>query len=219
MMLRPTCPRPRGVAVQGPAYGLRADSFDLSFVDGTFTFEGDTQTVVEAQSDRVLGDGSSWLSPRPRPPRRTGARSAMLGNVPLNNPVEISAKLITPASAARPPSPGRPGQALHADLKCDKMVAYYTGAREVTRVECTGGVKAQDGDRFARGERAEYDVPSGVLVVTGSPEARQGTTYVTGTKVRLTLGSERLEVENARIVVETAPASGGKKGKGGVKKP
>ena len=35
-----------GVAVQGPAYGLRADSFDLSFEEGTFTFEGNTQTVV-----------------------------------------------------------------------------------------------------------------------------------------------------------------------------
>jgi lipopolysaccharide export system protein LptC len=35
-----------GVAVHGPDYALRADSFDLSFEDGTFTFEGDTQTVV-----------------------------------------------------------------------------------------------------------------------------------------------------------------------------
>jgi lipopolysaccharide export system protein LptC len=35
-----------GVAVQGPDYALRADSFDLSFVDETFTFEGATQTVV-----------------------------------------------------------------------------------------------------------------------------------------------------------------------------
>lgn len=35
-----------GVAVQGPDYALRADSFDLSFADGTFTFEGSTQTVV-----------------------------------------------------------------------------------------------------------------------------------------------------------------------------
>jgi lipopolysaccharide export system protein LptC len=35
-----------GVAVQGPSYGLRADSFDLSFTDGTYTFEGDTRTVV-----------------------------------------------------------------------------------------------------------------------------------------------------------------------------
>jgi lipopolysaccharide export system protein LptC len=35
-----------GVAVQGPDYALRADSFDLSFPDGTFTFEGSVQTVV-----------------------------------------------------------------------------------------------------------------------------------------------------------------------------
>jgi len=35
-----------GVALQGPDYGLRADSFDVSLADGTFTFEGSTQTVV-----------------------------------------------------------------------------------------------------------------------------------------------------------------------------
>ena len=101
------------------------------------------------------------------------------------------------------------------DLRCEKMTAHYTESRDVTRVECTGGVEAQDGDRWARGERAEYDVPAGLLVVTGSPEARQGTTYMTGTKVRLTPGSERLEVENARILVDTPP----KKGKAGAKKP
>nr|WP_211194624.1 LptA/OstA family protein [Pyxidicoccus fallax] len=92
------------------------------------------------------------------------------------------------------------------DLRCDKSIAYYTQPREVTRVVCTGSVQAQDGDRMARGERAEYDVPSGVLVVTGSPEARQGTTYMRGTKVRLTLGSERLEVENAVIIFEPPPS-------------
>ncbi|GHG67655.1 LptA/OstA family protein [Comamonas sp. JC664] len=93
------------------------------------------------------------------------------------------------------------------DLKCDRMTANYTPQREVTRVVCTGGVEAVDGDRLARGERAEYDVPSGVLVVTGSPEARQGTTHMRGTKVRLTLGNERLEVENAVIVFESLPSN------------
>lgn len=148
-----------------------------------------------------------------------GTRPPMLGNVALNNPVEISAKLITGERNSATFTGDVQVKHRTLDLKCDKMVAYYTAAREVTRVVCTGGVQAQDGDRFARGERAEYDVSSGVLVVTGSPEARQGTTYVTGTKVRLTLGSERLEVENARIIVETAPAGGAKKGRGGAKKP
>ncbi|MCP3104733.1 hypothetical protein LZ198_38295 [Myxococcus sp. K15C18031901] len=93
------------------------------------------------------------------------------------------------------------------ELKCDKMTAYFTQPRVVTRVVCTGGVNAVDGDRMARGERAEYDVASGVLVVTGSPEARQGTTYMRGTKVRLTLGSEKLEVENAVIIFESPPST------------
>jgi lipopolysaccharide export system protein LptA len=148
-----------------------------------------------------------------------GVRPPMIGKVPLHNPVEITAKLITGERNSATFTGDVQVKHRTLDLKCDKMVAYYTPAREVTRVECTGGVQAQDGDRIARGERAGYDVPSGVLVVTGSPEARQGSTYVTGTKVRLTLGSERLEVENARIIVETAPLGGAKNGKGGAKKP
>ncbi|MFP2927965.1 LptA/OstA family protein [Pyxidicoccus sp. 3LG] len=126
-----------------------------------------------------------------------------LGPVNLKEPVQISADHVD-------------GERTHAtltgnvkvkhrtmDLRCDKMIAYYTQPRVVTRVVCTGGVHAEDGDRMARGERAEYDVVTGVLVVTGSPEARQGNTYMRGTKVRLILGSERLEVENANIIFES----------------
>ncbi len=148
-----------------------------------------------------------------------GTRPPMLGSVALTNPVEITAKLITGERNSATFTGDVRVKHRTLDLRCDKMVAFYTGAREVTRVECTGGVQAQDGDRFARGERAEYDVPSGVLVVTGSPEARQGGTYMTGTRVRLTLGSERLEVENARIVVETAPGAPPKRGKAGARQP
>ena len=164
----------------------------------------------------------AFFAAQPTPPAAGtdgGTRPPMLGNMPLNNPVEITAKLITGERSSATFTGDVEVKHRTLDLHCDKMVAYYTPSREVTRVECTGGVQAQDGDRIAKGERADYDVPSGVLVVTGSPEARQGTTYVTGTKVRLTLGSERLEVENARIVVETAPANGSKKGKPGAKKP
>lgn len=144
------------------------------------------------------------------------ARAPALGPVQLRNPVEISAKLVT----------GDRSQAVFTgdvqvkhrtmDLRCDKMTAFYTGAsQEVTRVQCAGNVRAVDGDRSARGERADYDVPAGVLVVTGSPEARQGSTFMSGTKVRLALGNERLEVENAKIIVETAPAAAAAKKKPG----
>lgn len=152
------------------------------------------------------------------------ARQPTLGPVQLRNPVEISAKLVT----------GDRSQAVFTgdvqvkhrtmDLRCDKMTAFYTGgSQEVTRVECAGNVRAVDGDRSARGERADYDVPAGVLIVTGSPEARQGTTFMSGTKVRLALGNERLEVENAKIIVETAPVTQKKKPgaapAGGARKP
>jgi len=90
------------------------------------------------------------------------------------------------------------------DLRCDKMIAYYNAAREVTRSECVGRVRASEGERTARGERADFDVPSGVLVMTGNPEARDRTTHLRGTRVRMTLGNENFEVENAVITVEPA---------------
>ncbi|GMU00277.1 hypothetical protein KH5H1_43970 [Corallococcus caeni] len=134
------------------------------------------------------------------PPTAPGTSLAPTG---LRNPVDLSADHVT----------GDRNQAVLTgnvvvkhqtmDIRCDKMTGYYNATRQVTRVVCAGNVRAVDGDRQARGERADYDVPSGVLVVTGSPEARQGNTYLTGTKVRLILGNERLEVENARILVDS----------------
>jgi lipopolysaccharide export system protein LptC len=35
-----------GVVIQGPDYAQRADRFELSFPEGTFTFEGSAETVV-----------------------------------------------------------------------------------------------------------------------------------------------------------------------------
>ncbi|XXF79134.1 LptA/OstA family protein [Myxococcaceae bacterium GXIMD 01537] len=134
-----------------------------------------------------------------------GTRPPMVGQTPLRDPVKISAKLVTGDRAQSVFTGDVLVTHRTMELRCDKMTAYYTQAQEVTRVECAGNVRAVDGDRTARGERADYDVPAGVLVVTGSPEARQGTTYMTGTRVRLTLGKDRVEVENAKIIVETAP--------------
>ncbi len=149
------------------------------------------------------------------PGAANAAKPPMLGQTQLRNPVEITANLVTGDRVQAVFTGNVQVKHRTMDLRCDKMTAFYTGAaQEVTRVECTGGVRAVDGDRSAKGERAEYDVPAGVLVVTGSPEAQQGTTRMVGTKVRLTLGNERVEVENARITVETAPANVGKPRKG-----
>ncbi|WP_395838855.1 LptA/OstA family protein [Archangium violaceum] len=100
------------------------------------------------------------------------------------------------------------------DLRCDKMIAHYNGPREVTRAECVGNVRAVDGDRTARGERADFDVPSGLLVVTGNPEARDPTTHLRGSEVRMTVGQSNFEVKDAVITVETAPLKEQRKGGG-----
>ncbi|MFY1826734.1 LptA/OstA family protein [Myxococcus fulvus] len=130
-----------------------------------------------------------------------------LGPVDLKEPVQITADLIEGGKSQATLTGNVKVKHRTLDLKCDRMTAYFAPPRVVTRVVCTGGVHAVDGDRMARGERAEYDVASGVLVVTGTPEARQGTTYMRGTKVRLTLGSEKLEVENAVIIFESPPSA------------
>jgi lipopolysaccharide export system protein LptA len=154
------------------------------------------------------------------PPAAAGAPAkgpSPLGPVDLKEPVQISADLITGEKTQAVLTGNVKVRHRTMNLRCDKMIAHYTQPRVVTRVVCTGGVQAEDGDRMARGERAEYDVTSGVLVVTGSPEARQGNTYMRGTKVRLTLGSERLEVENAVILFESpgsAPTPPRRKGAG-----
>nr|WP_216611707.1 LptA/OstA family protein [Myxococcus xanthus] len=142
------------------------------------------------------------------PTAGTGTRApGPLGGKELTEPVQINGDHVTFQKSQATLTGNVKVKHRTLDLKCDRMTANYTPQREVTRVVCTGGVHAVDGDRMAKGERAEYDVPSGVLVVTGSPEAHQGTTHMRGTKVRLTLGNERLEVENAVIVFESLPSN------------
>ena len=87
-------------------------------------------------------------------------------------------------------------------LLAPELTATYDDQGEINRVLARGGVEVIEGDRWARGANGDYDVPKGVLVVTGKPQARQGKTRMTGTKVTFTSGSEFLEVENAKSVIE-----------------
>jgi lipopolysaccharide export system protein LptA len=96
-------------------------------------------------------------------------------------------------------------------LTCDRLVAFYTANQEVTRIECAGNVEAEDGNKWAKGQRADFDNVNGILIVTGTPQARQGATLMEGTKVTFHVGRDLMVVDNARIVLESLPAR--KKGK------
>ena len=87
-------------------------------------------------------------------------------------------------------------------LLAPEVTAHYDEAGDVDRVLARGGVEVTEGDRWARGQNADYDVPRGMLVVTGKPTARQGKTRMKGTKVTFMTGAEFLEVENAVTVIE-----------------
>lgn len=87
-------------------------------------------------------------------------------------------------------------------LTAPELTAYYNDAGDVTRAKARGGVEVVEEDRWARGQFADYDVPTGVLVVTGKPQARDAKTRMKGTKVTFYSGTEFLEVENATTVVQ-----------------
>src|SRR5258708_34702889 len=65
-------------------------------------------------------------------------------------------------------------------ITCDRLVAHYTQAQEVKRVECDGNVEVIDQDKWAKGDHADFDNITGILIVTGNPEAKQGANHVQG---------------------------------------
>jgi lipopolysaccharide export system protein LptA len=87
-------------------------------------------------------------------------------------------------------------------MRSPELTAVYDEAGTITRVQARGGVEATEKDRWARGQRGDYDVQRGVLVVTGQPQARQGKNRMKGTKVTFFTGADFLEVENATTVIE-----------------
>ncbi|HSP18409.1 MAG TPA: LptA/OstA family protein [Myxococcaceae bacterium] len=90
-------------------------------------------------------------------------------------------------------------------LTCERSVGHYLGkdATQITRLECFGNVEAVDGDRWARGEYADYDTVKEVLVLTGNPEARQGTNTMRGDKVVFYVDTDLIEVERVKGVLES----------------
>ncbi len=97
-------------------------------------------------------------------------------------------------------------------LTCDTLTAWLAQGQKgpgAQRVQCDGHVQAVDGERTASGERATFDNGTGVLELTGNPEARQGPHQLRGTVVRFHTGTDRLEVEQAETLLVAAPRAKG----------
>ena len=90
-------------------------------------------------------------------------------------------------------------------LTCDRSIGHYLGkdATQITRLECFGNVQAVDGERWASGDHADYDTVKEVLVLTGNPEARQGTNTMRGDRVVFYVDTDLIEVERVKGVLES----------------
>ncbi|MET0406446.1 MAG: LptA/OstA family protein [Cystobacter sp.] len=214
----------------------------MRMVDGDRTAQGE-RAVLDVPSGRVVVTGQPEARDPTTHLRGSEVRLLRAGQT-MEYEVDEALVTLEAAPLSAPPRTGAPGaQRLPAEitarkvvgsrtqavftgdvvvkhrtleLRCDKMTAYYTASREVTRAECVGHVRAQDGERQARGERAVFNVPTGVIRVTGNPEARDANTRLRGSEVRMTIGDANFEVKDAVVTVESAPAApgSGQPGKG-----
>jgi lipopolysaccharide export system protein LptA len=154
-------------------------------------------------------DAGTAASPPPAASASPSASSSQgrLSATAFKNPVQITAdRLEVLGKKSQAVYSGRV-KAVRGDttISCGRLVAEYTRAQEITRIECVDGVEVTSGERWAKGERAVFDNIAGVLVVTGSPEARQGPNRMAGTKVTFNIDRDTIEVENARTIFEMQP--------------
>ncbi len=77
--------------------------------------------------------------------------------------------------------------ATHGSLvvTCERVeVTFDADRRAIRTVVATGGVEIRQGDRIGRGDRAEFAVEPGTVLLEGSPSLQQGAVLLRGTTIR-----------------------------------
>ncbi|MEN9799914.1 MAG: hypothetical protein RL653_3611 [Pseudomonadota bacterium] len=100
-----------------------------------------------------------------------------------------------------------------ATVKCDRLVARSGPDGRLQKAACTGHARMDMDDRWAVGERADYDVSAARVWVTGNPMAGDGANEMTGSRFTLDLEQRTLAGENVRAKVDGAAARAKGKGK------
>lgn len=100
-----------------------------------------------------------------------------------------------------------------ATVRCDRLVAHSGPDGRLHKAACTGHARMDMDERWASGERADYDVPAARVWVTGNPMAGDGASEMTGSRFTLDLDHRTLAGENVRAKVDGAAARTRGKGK------
>ena len=91
-------------------------------------------------------------------------------------------------------------------LRCDELWVFYTNQRTVLRIEARGRVQAHNQQNQAKGEEAFFNNETGLLEVTGNPEAQFAGGVVRGSKVLLNTRTQEAIVENPQTLLSDAQA-------------
>ncbi len=86
-------------------------------------------------------------------------------------------------------------------LACQRLEARFDSPEALRTALATGEVQVVHGERVATGERAELDVPSGRLELSGSPVLREGGRSLRGERLVLFLDDERLECQACTLEI------------------
>ena len=164
-----------------------------------------------ATTETPAGVGKAKQRRKPTKIKREPAKAAG----PLR-PVNITSKLfeISPTSQT---AVWRGEVVVERDdvkVTCDELTAEFDEAKQVRTVTCRGNAHmiqraaaaTERREREAWGEVAVFDNERSLLTVTGSPRAREGDSTMKGSKVVFLVDEDRVLVEDAVMVVETAKA-------------
>ena len=88
-------------------------------------------------------------------------------------------------------------------MTAHEMTVFFAqgGGNKVERLLARGDVQIDTDGRQAKSAQAEYTVADDTLVLTGSPQMFQDKDTITGTKITLYRGSNKMEVEGRSHVV------------------
>lgn len=118
-------------------------------------------------------------------------------------------------------------------MRCQSLVVYYDaesgkgakpaqpgpmGQQQIRRMEATGGVVVNQKDQNATGERADFDMRSNTLVLSGNVVVTKGQDVLRGQKlvVNLTDGVSRMEGGRVDALINS---TGGGRGNGPLSRP
>jgi len=93
-----------------------------------------------------------------------------------------------------------------AIIRCQRLVARSGEEGRLSQAACTGNAHLDMADRWAEGERADYDVAAARVFVTGNPRAGDGANLMTGTRFVVDVEQRLIVGENVRARLDPAAA-------------